>query len=193
MNVQKKMNYEVAKSETIFNHNHNAYKIQQTGEKKRIMPSRLFNNPSDKYQEIINLKSQISYKSHLYFFEFNLFSFVWWLQLILVISLWFIWWQHVDKSRLLEIVAYGLVVTIIAIIINIIGTEYVLWAYPNKLFPLRSAEGSVNFGVIPFTYMLIYQYYKGWKEYIISIIIMGLLYVFTIEPLGVVLSIRLVL
>ena len=121
--------------------------------------------------------------------ENNLFSLVWWLMLILLISLWFIWWKRVDKTRLHEIVTYGLMVSLIAIIIDVIGTHFVLWGYPNMLEPLVSALTVSNFALLPVTYMLIYQYFSDWKSFTIASVILSFLLAFVAEPIAILLDI----
>lgn len=140
-------------------------------------------------------KEQIQLRIHLrdinlqYWLENNLFSLVWWLMVILIISLWFIWWKRVDKTRLHVIVTYGLMVTIIAAFINIVGSDYVLWVYPNELFPLISPLTVLDYCLLPVSYMLLYQYFTNWKPFTIAAVILSAFLTFIAQPIAVMLDI----
>ncbi|MFX4262239.1 CBO0543 family protein [Pelotomaculum propionicicum] len=120
-----------------------------------------------------------------HYLQNNVFTFSWWLSLIFVILVWCIWWKRVDKYRLLEIVCYGLLVSVVVIIIDILGVELVLWGYPNMLIPLMPPLFSADIALLPVTYMLIYQYYAEWKEFFIAILITSFVLAFIGEPIAI--------
>jgi hypothetical protein len=120
-----------------------------------------------------------------FWLEYNLFSLVWWLMIIISIAVWLIWWKLVNKSRLLEIITYGLMVSFLSVILDLIGAELVLWGYPNMIIPLMPPLLIVDIGVLPVTYMIIYQNFPDWKKYIIAISITAFLISFIGEPIAI--------
>ena len=137
------------------------------------------------------MKSRINFKDITLQHWFNncVFSPIWWFMLISVIILWFAWWKLVNKSKLLEIVTYGLFITLISSMLDIIGTEDILWGYPNMLIPLAPPLLFADFCVIPIIYMLIYQYFTTWKSFIIISTISGFLNAYVCEPIAISLQI----
>jgi hypothetical protein len=157
-----------------------------------IMPikdSLILKSDSQQWKEIIRMRSDLHHKYFAYWLNNNLFSLAWWLMLILIILLWVIWWKHVNKAKLLEIVTFGVMVGLLASIIDIIGCENVLWGYPNDLDPLITPLTVTDFCLIPISYMFLYQYFVNWKSFITTSIILSALYVFVAEPLAVKLDI----
>ena len=154
-----------------------------------IKDSIISKSNSEQWNEIIRIRNELHHKYLAYWLNSNLNSLVWWLMLFLFISLWFIWWRRVNKTKLFEIVTYGVMVALIASVIDIIGCETVLWGYPNDLVPLISPLTVTDFCLIPISYMLIYQYFVNWKPFIIASIILSALYVFVAEPIAVYLDI----
>jgi len=115
----------------------------------------------------------------------NLFSIAWWVALILVIFIWYFWWKKVDKTRLLEIVAYGLMFAIVATVADLFGVELVLWGYPNMLIPLMPPLFIADFSVLPVTFMLVYQYFSNWNSFAIATLITSFILSFIEEPIAV--------
>ncbi|MBC7765274.1 MAG: hypothetical protein H7Y41_02230 [Hyphomonadaceae bacterium] len=139
--------------------------------------------------EQINIRHDLSEINLKFWLENNLFSLVWWLMLILFILLWVIWWKRVDKTRLHEIVTYGVMVSLIATYINIIGSDYVLWVFPNSLVPLISPLLIVDFCIFPVMYMLLYQFFTNWKPFAIATVVLSTFLTFIAEPIAVMLNI----
>lgn len=117
--------------------------------------------------------------------ETNLFSPVWWGMLVLFFVLWFTWWKLVDKTRLLEIVAFGLLVSLLTTVTDTIATQEVIWGYPNKLTPFSPPILFEDLCVLPVLFMFIYQYFTGWKAFAKALLVLALIMSFIIEPLGV--------
>jgi len=136
---------------------------------------------------IEHIKTRISLRdiNLKHWLDNNLFTPVWWLMLIIFIATWIIWWKFVDKTKLMEIVIYGLMVSFLATILDLIGTEFVLWGYPNMLLPLMPPLAIVDLGVLPVVFMLIYQFFAGWKSFFIAMIITSLAFSFIGEPIAV--------
>jgi hypothetical protein len=141
------------------------------------------------WKEILQTRIKLRDIYLKYWLEYNVFSLSWWLMLILVISLWFIWWKRVDKARLHEIITYGAIVSLIATIIDIVGCEYVLWGYTADLVPLISPLLVTDYCFLPITYMLLYQYFTDWRSFITATTIVSALLAFIAESIAVLLDI----
>lgn len=113
----------------------------------------------------------------------DLFSFNWWLLLAASILPFFIWWRLVDKTRLFEILTFGLICAIFACFLDVVGVSFLLWGYPDKLFHFIPPLVPADFVVIPVSGMLIYQYFSTWKSYAAAAAGLGILFAYIIEPL----------
>jgi hypothetical protein len=149
-----------------------------------IKNSPILKSDSPQWKEIIKIRNELHNKYSEYWLNNNLFSLAWWLMLILCISLWFIWWKLVNKTKLLEIVAFGTMVGLIASVIDIIGCENVLWGYPNDLDPLITPLTVTDFCLIPISYMFLYQYFVNWKSFVIASVLLSAFYVCVAESLA---------
>lgn len=111
-----------------------------------------------------------------------LFTWQWWLLAVLFIVPWFIWWKVVDRERIFNILSYGLMVMLVSMSLDAIGVEYDLWEYHYQLFPLQDILIVYDFSVITVAYMLIYQYKRLWKPFVLSHIALSGLFAFAAEP-----------
>lgn len=109
----------------------------------------------------------------------------WWFLLALTLLPWILWWILVDKSRIKQIWLYGLLMTILIIYLDDIGSELNLWNYPYKLVNIVPRLNPIDVCVLPVMHMLIYQYFSKWKSFIIANIIMSLFNSYIAEPLFV--------
>ncbi|WP_158386131.1 CBO0543 family protein [Clostridium aceticum] len=119
--------------------------------------------------------------SHWYTSEFGTWQ--WFLHLAVFIFLLYIWWKMIDKKRIYELLSYGFLVSTISIVLDVIGTELVLWTYPIRLLPTIPRLFSIDLTVMPVVYTIFYQKYPEWKQYIIVATIVALLYAFVAEPM----------
>jgi len=65
----------------------------------------------------------------------TLFSIQWWSIVALVAISYAIWWVKVDKRRLSQILLFGSLVAVQRIVMDIIGTNAVLWSYDIRETP----------------------------------------------------------
>lgn len=112
----------------------------------------------------------------------TVFTWQWWLLVVLSIIPWILWRYVVNKKRLTEIVLLGLFVLITATWMDDLGTDLILWYYPYKLLPVYPQLVPINYTVLPVIYMLIYQYFGLWRSYITAITIMAVVFSFIAEP-----------
>jgi hypothetical protein len=98
----------------------------------------------------------------------DLFSYQFWLLIMLLVVPWFVWWKLVDRKRHVEILLYGLLVATLVTIIDELGAQLNLWEYPIDIEPLFPRMIPINLTVFPVIYMFIYQYFSKWKSFLIA-------------------------
>lgn len=137
----------------------------------------LFNDVQDKRLDFL-----ASY--HDFWTEHAFLTWQWWFLLITTILVWILWMKKVDKKRIHLILNYGLIIGIISLIFDMIGTNHGAWAYPIRLYwsfipPLLPFDLTY----IPVVNMLIYQRYgKKWTNYLTANFITSAIISFVIEP-----------
>ncbi|SFA87143.1 MULTISPECIES: CBO0543 family protein [unclassified Bacillus (in: firmicutes)] len=107
----------------------------------------------------------------------------WWFLLAFSILPWVLWVLFRDKKRTYEILSYGLLWASIAALCDIIGSNLILWSYPDKLFPMAPPLIPADLAVIPVSFMFVYQYTKHWKSYIICSLLVSAIFSFLIETI----------
>lgn len=106
----------------------------------------------------------------------------WWLTFALTFVPLMIWWKVVDRKRLTEIIIFGLLVNITGSLLDVLGSDLALWAYPDTLLPTTSYLIPFHYVIMPVTYMLAYQYFPGWQQFIAAMVILSGLFSFIAEP-----------
>ncbi len=115
----------------------------------------------------------------------DVFHFRWWFLLGIFIFSAYVWWKMVDRSRLVEIVLYAALVTIVTLILDELGQELSLWDYPTDLFPLFPPLTAIDLASLPMVYSLIYQHFISWKKFIVATVLMAAIFCCILEPLFV--------
>jgi hypothetical protein len=115
----------------------------------------------------------------------NLFSFKWWVLLLIAIMFCFVWWKLVDKKRFSEIFLVGFVAATLTFVINDTGLEMTLWSYPIQLFGLVRGISEIELVILPTLYMLLYQRFGQWKKYIFALIVFAAISAFIVIPFAV--------
>ncbi|TCN19759.1 hypothetical protein EV146_11664 [Mesobacillus foraminis] len=113
----------------------------------------------------------------------DLFTWKWYLLLVLSILPWIVWWIVVDKKRLNEIVLYGSLITIGTYTLDNIGTDLIWWEYPTKLFQMIPPLLPADLSLIPCSMMLIYQWSKNWRSFLLFNFLLSLFCTYIGEPL----------
>ncbi len=114
--------------------------------------------------------------------KYEFLSSQWFGIIITTIFFIFIWWQLLDKKRLIELLLFGFFIATISSIIDGIGTELNAWDYPYKLGPMHFPLVVVDLLMLPYVLMLLYQFFTTWKSYLVAIIIASAIFCFIIEP-----------
>jgi len=133
--------------------------------------------------EIIQLRRQIRDMLMDYWLTYSVFSFKWWLLLTTTIIFFILWIILLDKKRIIEIAAFGLLIGTTTFILDIIGITLVLWSYPDRVIPMIPPIIEIHHVHLPIIYMIIYQYFNNWKSYFIALTISSFLFSFVLEPL----------
>jgi hypothetical protein len=138
----------------------------------------------DKFQEIEKHYGQLRTLWLDYWTQEVVFTYQWWIMIFTLLIPFFLWWKLVDKTRIREISLVGLIISCIAFILDQIGTSLGFWTYPFTLTPLeRDLWAVADFSVMPFFYMMLYQWFPKWKSYLLAIIIFSLFAAFVGEQI----------
>lgn len=136
----------------------------------------------ENFQHIIDAHSVFLQLRYEHWIHYEVYTVIWWLLLCLWILPWVVWLAIVDHERIAEIYCYGITIMFITTLLDTIGSVQGLWAYPIKIIPSMPELEPIDWGILPVTYMLIYQFFPRWKEFIIVQIITAILYSFVGEP-----------
>ncbi|WP_350268769.1 CBO0543 family protein [Neobacillus mesonae] len=93
------------------------------------------------------------------------------------------WWKLVDKKRLHIIFTFGLLILIFNSFLDDIGTGSVWWFYPHKIIPTLNILKAPDWALVPCGMMLVFQYSKTWKRFLILNFLLSLLFALIGEPL----------
>ncbi|RXT13681.1 CBO0543 family protein [Ammoniphilus sp. CFH 90114] len=108
----------------------------------------------------------------------------WWLLVAFLIVPWMIWMKLLDKQRVMEILLFGMIIILLTVNLDSLGTQLGYWMYPVKLIPIIPKALPFDASVVPVAYMLIYQYFYSWKSYSLALVAMAVIYAFVGEPLA---------
>lgn len=135
-----------------------------------------------KWQDILELANNYRLNRIEFWINEVLFSLQWWILLITSIGLIVIWIIVLDKAMVTEIVTYGLMVAMIANFADMTGLSLSLWGYPYNLMHTPEIIEIHNV-MMPIIYMILYQYFRTWKSFIIANSINAIIFAFILEPL----------
>ena len=89
-----------------------------------------------------------------------------------------------DRTRIIEISMVGILSSGIAFILDQIGSSLGYWTYPYTLTHFeRDLCAISDFSLIPFFYMMIYQWFPKWKTYLLGTFLFSLFVSFVAEPI----------
>ncbi|NJD01478.1 MAG: hypothetical protein FIA99_02490 [Ruminiclostridium sp.] len=142
------------------------------------------NRSDELINQIIELKKNLRNLSIQHWLNFELFTWVWWVEIIVSAVVFFIWLKVVDKSRIRQIVIYGLLIDISAVFLDILGSEFALWEYLIRIIPQIPLLYPVDFIIHPVGNMIVYQCFVNWKKYLIAGVGASAVLAFILEPLS---------
>ena len=137
------------------------------------------------YEQIREVHNELIEMRLEYWVHHNLFSYQWWLLLIVLIVPWIVWWKYVDKNKISQILLYGAWLMIRASMLDDFGVESHLWSYPYQLINLLPRLISIDQGIIIIAHMFLYQYFPKWKKFIFANTVMAIIFTFIFEPITV--------
>ncbi len=140
---------------------------------------------SQSYEEIRELHEVLVQMRIENWLHNDLFSFQWWILLVVFIVPWLIWWVYVEKKRIYEILLFGMLLTNLVIMLDDLGVELHLWSYPYQLLSLMPRLIPIDQGIIIVFHMFLYQFYKSWKSFVVANIIMAIIFSYIFEPITV--------
>jgi len=139
----------------------------------------------DPSTQLILEYEKLLYKANFQYWVNNVaFTPRWWILLGLLVVPWIAWYSLVDKKRIVEMLVYGALMSGIILLIDEIGSELTLWAYPVKITPLFPHLMPLNYSLAPIIYMLLYQYFPKWKSFIIAAVITSTVLTLILLPLA---------
>ncbi|WDL96806.1 CBO0543 family protein [Alicyclobacillus sp. ALC3] len=112
----------------------------------------------------------------------ELFSWQWWLMVIVWFGSVLLWWRLADKKRIKELLLYGFMSACVITLLDDIGSELGAWGYGYNVIPVFNRLMPVDFGVLSVAYMLTYQVFKPWKLFIAGHILLAFVLAFVAEP-----------
>ncbi|MDF2570916.1 MAG: hypothetical protein K0R55_2520 [Sporomusa sp.] len=78
-----------------------------------------------------------------------------------------VWYRLTDKTRLVNLLFYGSLVTVMTSLVDLYATTAGLWYYKIRIVPVTTSVFLRDWTVIPLTYMLVQQYSSDWKQFFI--------------------------
>lgn len=114
----------------------------------------------------------------------NLFTPRWFLLAGLMVGMYAVWWLLVDKKRLRTLLLYGSLMAVSRVILDVVvALNLGRWVYSVTLLPIAPDIFVHDLTVTPLTYMLVYQYSPGWKQFWIANLIGSGLIFYGLLPL----------
>jgi len=137
------------------------------------------------YEYINRLQTEWKELETQYWLEYNLFSIQWWFLLLVLILPWVLWSKYVERKRIKEILLFGALLSMLVGLLDELGISLNLWAYPYQLTNLIPGLVAIDYGIIIVAHMFIYQYFREWKSFIITNMILAAIFAFIAEPITV--------
>ncbi|SDC93444.1 hypothetical protein SAMN02799630_01773 [Paenibacillus sp. UNCCL117] len=136
-------------------------------------------------EEIERVHKNLTDLRQEYWLHYDLFSYQWWLLLTVFVISWVVWWRLVDKHRLKEVASFGVSMSYLIYILDHVGYELNLWLYPHKFMRILPEAFILDLGILPILHMLVFQYFREWKSFIIANTLLAAVLAFICEPISV--------
>ena len=105
-----------------------------------------------------------------------IFSGYWWSLIALIAITYVIWWVIVDKRRLSHILLFGSFVAVGRVLMDIVGSNAVLWSYDIRETPFYPSPLLHDLTLTPLLLMAVYQYCHSWKKFFVwSVVATGII------------------
>jgi hypothetical protein len=106
--------------------------------------------------------------------EAFMFTWQWWIALGMIIIPWMIWGVFRKRESSARIFSAGLLMMVLAEILDTFGVSFGKWAYPVKVIPVATINFSFRLSVLPVFLMLLLQYKPGFNPFIKAVFFAGL-------------------
>jgi hypothetical protein len=126
-----------------------------------------------------NVKQDINH-----WLNYELFTWNWWILVAFIVIPLTTWIIVVERKRMLEFLLVWTLVIIPTSTLDAVGIDLLFWVYPVQFIPITPRALPFDIFMVGITYMLLYQYFSKWKNYIIALIIMALCFAFIGEPVS---------
>ncbi|WP_238392329.1 CBO0543 family protein [Paenibacillus antri] len=144
-------------------------------------------DPSITFEQVQEAREALRNIGTSHWLSDDLFSWKWWFLVAAGILPWVVWLKFfIDRKRVFEILTCGFLVGTFAVALDGIGVDLMLWAYPDKVLPMFPPLFPADLTVIPVSFMVIYQYTKTWKTYLLANLALAAFYAYLVESLFVV-------
>ena len=84
-----------------------------------------------------------------------------------IVIAYIVWYQLTDKRRLVDLLLYGSLVTVMTSLVELYATSAGLWYYKIRMLPMPQSVLLRDWTLVPLTYMLVQQYSSNWKQFFI--------------------------
>lgn len=113
----------------------------------------------------------------------DLFTWQWWFILATFVIPWIIFCFIGDRKQLPKLILFGSLLMLLIITLDLSGFELGIWYYPFKLLPIGPLTAYIDVSPLPIIYMLEYQYFPRWNDFIKVSVITGFVFSFCFEPI----------
>ncbi|MFC4102343.1 CBO0543 family protein [Paenibacillus xanthanilyticus] len=134
-----------------------------------------------KMADIYDAQKTLSDLRWQYWQQEVVFSWRWWLLLIVSLVMIGVWLKLSRKSEKPLLLLYGLITLLIAITLDVIGAELMLWDYPYMVLPWGARLFCADLG-LSVILSLLYQYFRSWKGFAAASTCAAAVFAFVIEP-----------
>ncbi|MFE4523721.1 CBO0543 family protein [Cytobacillus firmus] len=107
----------------------------------------------------------------------ELFSLDWWVLVVFLISPWILWFFLADSSKVIKTTLFGTLVVNPTTYIDAAGIDLEFWRYPVQLLPFAPRAISFDMSMVPVAFMILHQYFEGWRAFIIALVVTAAVYV----------------
>ncbi|SFM34978.1 hypothetical protein [Pelosinus propionicus] len=143
----------------------------------------------DTIEIIMQTKSMLHNIAVTKWFTQDLLSIKWWGAIGFVIFSYILCFSLMDKTRLTKTVLFGSLISVFAVVVDIIGSNFNYWTHTVFILPMTPSIFLYDITALPMYYMLIYQHAYSWKSYAVWNIGASAIMGFVFSPLLAILGI----
>lgn len=120
-----------------------------------------------------------------YWLQHDIFSFQWWIIVIINVLFVALLLIFMDRKRTLSTTLAFLTGFIIVGVVDQVGKFFDLWRYPHQLLPFTENLNAVDFFVVPSIFAYMYQKFSTWKSFLIADLVASFVISYVGEPIFV--------